>query len=265
MADRTNRIVSRFDSRDHLIDTILASSFVPLLSGWLPPRLDGELVFDGGYSDNVPLLDANTLTVSPFSGNQDICPLDDDDAGMGEVLNLHLPTGPTTSVAVSRENLLRFRMAMLPPTPEELLLVCRQGFEDAYRYLSERGIIQCVDCRAEKLKDGVPASPADLRRADSPENPCAGCEQLLLDDNHRRLPADLGEIFAEAEARVRQRQYGVVARLSSLSLAPYTLSARLVGRTAWWMVSGLLPWEKTVRTLVSLSPALLASCPFHSL
>jgi hypothetical protein len=85
------------------------------------PRLGGQLVFDGGYSDNVPVVHANTVTVSPFSGNQDICPLDD--CEIAELLNLNLATGPTTSISVSRENLVRVRMALLPPTPDELLQV----------------------------------------------------------------------------------------------------------------------------------------------
>jgi patatin-like phospholipase domain-containing protein 2 len=91
VADRTNLIVSQFESREQLIDTLLASCFIPLLSGWLPPRLDGQLVFDGGYSDNVPVVQANTITVSPFSGNQDICPLDDSE--LAELLGLNVPTG----------------------------------------------------------------------------------------------------------------------------------------------------------------------------
>jgi len=32
---------------------------------------------DGAFSDNLPLLDENTVTVSPFSGETDICPRDD--------------------------------------------------------------------------------------------------------------------------------------------------------------------------------------------
>lgn len=32
---------------------------------------------DGGYSDNLITLDENTITVSPFCGESDICPRDD--------------------------------------------------------------------------------------------------------------------------------------------------------------------------------------------
>lgn len=31
---------------------------------------------DGGFSDNLPTLDENTVTVSPFCGESDICPRD---------------------------------------------------------------------------------------------------------------------------------------------------------------------------------------------
>lgn len=31
---------------------------------------------DGGFTDNLPVLNKNTITVSPFSGLTDICPRD---------------------------------------------------------------------------------------------------------------------------------------------------------------------------------------------
>lgn len=31
---------------------------------------------DGGFSDNLPVIDENTVTVSPFCGESDICPRD---------------------------------------------------------------------------------------------------------------------------------------------------------------------------------------------
>lgn len=46
-------------------------------SGILPPKFHGVRYMDGAFSDNLPLLDENTVTVSPFSGETDICPRDD--------------------------------------------------------------------------------------------------------------------------------------------------------------------------------------------
>lgn len=72
-----NVIVSQFDTREELIQALLASSFIPIFSGLFPPKLKGVRYMDGGYSDNLPTLDENTITVSPFCGESDICPRDD--------------------------------------------------------------------------------------------------------------------------------------------------------------------------------------------
>lgn len=59
-----------------LFQALLASCFVPVFSGMLPPRFRGIRYMDGGFSDNLPVLDENTITVSPFCGESDICPRD---------------------------------------------------------------------------------------------------------------------------------------------------------------------------------------------
>lgn len=75
--DGKNVIVSQFDSKRDLMDALLASAFIPIFSGILPPRFKGVRYMDGGFSDNLPTLDENTITVSPFCGESDICPRDD--------------------------------------------------------------------------------------------------------------------------------------------------------------------------------------------
>ena len=56
--DGKNLVVNQFATKQELIDVILASSFIPVFSGWLPPRYRGTRVIDGGYSDNLPVLDS---------------------------------------------------------------------------------------------------------------------------------------------------------------------------------------------------------------
>ena len=46
------------------------------------------LVPDGGYTDNLPILDGQTVTVSPFSGGCHICPTDDLDPNVIQVKTL---------------------------------------------------------------------------------------------------------------------------------------------------------------------------------
>jgi hypothetical protein len=48
--------------------------FISVVPLWFEPSC---IYLDGGYSDNLPVLDGLTITVSPFSGNSDICPQDD--------------------------------------------------------------------------------------------------------------------------------------------------------------------------------------------
>lgn len=75
--DGKNVIVSQFDSREDLLQALLASAFIPFFSGLIPPKFHGVRYMDGGFSDNLPTLDENTITVSPFCGESDICPRDD--------------------------------------------------------------------------------------------------------------------------------------------------------------------------------------------
>ena len=42
----------------------------------MPLTIHGVRYIDGGFSDNLPELDAETVTISPFSGEADICPTD---------------------------------------------------------------------------------------------------------------------------------------------------------------------------------------------
>lgn len=53
--------------------------FLLVFSGVVPPKFHNVRYMDGAYSDNLILLDNNTVTVSPFAGESDICPKDDPD------------------------------------------------------------------------------------------------------------------------------------------------------------------------------------------
>ena len=73
-------------------------------------------------------MDENTVTVSPFSGESDICPQDD-------TYNLFQMNLVNTSIALSPANLYRITRILFPAHPEDLSKMCQQGFDDALRYL----------------------------------------------------------------------------------------------------------------------------------
>lgn len=76
--DMKNVIVSHFNSREDLFDALACSFFIPGYSGLIPPTFHGVRYIDGAFTDNQVELDENTITVSPFCGETNICPKDPD-------------------------------------------------------------------------------------------------------------------------------------------------------------------------------------------
>ncbi|XP_074605906.1 patatin-like phospholipase domain-containing protein 2 [Acropora palmata] len=131
--DFTNLIVSEFSSKDDLIEALVATSFVPLYSGIFPSIFRGEYYVDGGISDNLPqhFTEGETITVSPFSGENDICPKDTSSN------DIHIELR-NTSMQLTFQNFYRFSRALFPPHQDILANICRQGYWDALRFLQER-------------------------------------------------------------------------------------------------------------------------------
>lgn len=140
--DRKNVIVSEFKTKQELIQAILCSCFIPYYCGRTPPEFRGEQYLDGGWSDNQPVIDSNTITISPFSGESDICPPDFDSASLFgfEVAG--------TSIRFTARNIYRLTVCLIPPSTEVCSRICRQGFEDAVRFLTRNGIVPCARCLA---------------------------------------------------------------------------------------------------------------------
>ncbi|XP_029986501.1 patatin-like phospholipase domain-containing protein 4 [Sphaeramia orbicularis] len=124
-----NHIVSQFRSRDELVSVLLASSFVPVYAGFQAMEFRGERWVDGGFSDSLPLLPVGrTITVSPFSGPQDVCPVHRGRSGR----RLRLAN---MDIMLSLENLIRLNQALFPPSHTHMQTLCQQGFNDAVRFL----------------------------------------------------------------------------------------------------------------------------------
>uniref|UniRef100_A0A915IQB3 triacylglycerol lipase n=1 Tax=Romanomermis culicivorax TaxID=13658 RepID=A0A915IQB3_ROMCU len=130
VSDGKNVLVSQFDTKEELIQAMLCSSFIPLYGGTLPPTFRGVRYMDGGFSDNLPILNGNTVTVSPFSGESDICPQDRDSQSF---LSFDLTN---MNIRFTSRNFYRFSVALFPPHPEIMSSICRQGFEDTLRFLA---------------------------------------------------------------------------------------------------------------------------------
>jgi len=114
------------------VQALVASSYVPLYSGIFPAVFRGKYYIDGGISDNLPqhFKEGETITVSPFCGEHDICPKDvsSNDAHI-ELCN--------TSMQITSNNLERLTYALFPPDEIVLSNICRQGYRDTLRFLKE--------------------------------------------------------------------------------------------------------------------------------
>jgi len=197
-----NVLVSQFHSKSDLIDALLASSFVPVFSGLYPPRFRGELMMDGGISDNLPVLTGQTITVSPFAGDASICPIDE--SQIGSVLNLTLPQGSGASANLSMDNFSKMAKALLAaPNTEGLLMLCNQGYHDAMRYLQTMELIKCAGCIK---RDGENTSNLSYR---VPENKCDLCDVIKKEAETKTLPLEIREVFDEEIEKESKRPRGL--------------------------------------------------------
>ncbi|XP_034027383.1 patatin-like phospholipase domain-containing protein 2 [Thalassophryne amazonica] len=114
-------VISEFNSKEDVIQALLCSCFVPGYCGMQPPSFKGVFYVDGGLSSMQPVLNAtcnSTLTICPFSGETDICPLDTPSMWDMAV------NGITLKVNIA--NCLRFINALYPMALEvrRLLYIC---------------------------------------------------------------------------------------------------------------------------------------------
>ncbi|CAJ0935167.1 unnamed protein product, partial [Mesorhabditis belari] len=154
-SDKKNVILEDFANNDELVDGITCSCFIPGVCGVILPTFRGVRYVDGGFSDNLPLFDDHTVTVSPFSGESDICPLDYESAGFFDM------TYNNTSMRFTTMNFFRLIAILMPPSLEDCTKMCLQGFSDTVRFLTRNNMTTCIKCLTiqTNMGDAVPNPP----------------------------------------------------------------------------------------------------------
>ncbi|XP_031590666.1 patatin-like phospholipase domain containing 3 [Oreochromis aureus] len=224
VSDGENVLVSEFDSKDELIQALICSCFIPIYCGLIPPCFKGVRYVDGGISDNLPQSELkNTITISPFSGESDICPRD-------KSTSFHELRFTNTSIQMNMGNMYRLSRALFPPEPKVLAEMCQSGYKDALRFLEENNLLalECptagpslpessISCcnNTETTKEWVLRRLRLLRK------------QHCRLDEHISLPTSIKKVFCEA-CQERSGLYGRVSgmlpvRVASYMLMPYTL------------------------------------------
>ncbi|KAL6733963.1 hypothetical protein Aduo_004555 [Ancylostoma duodenale] len=138
--ERTNRLISRFSSRDHLLQCLMASCYIPMYSmgyGAEPPHIDGDACIDGGYTNNLPDFDdIRTITISPFSGHAEISPRDEANFFDWKM------TVSNQTMNVNLQNIVRGAQALFPPSHAVLQSYYDLGYKDTLKFLIKHDIVQ---------------------------------------------------------------------------------------------------------------------------
>uniref|UniRef100_A0A3Q3ARH2 triacylglycerol lipase n=1 Tax=Kryptolebias marmoratus TaxID=37003 RepID=A0A3Q3ARH2_KRYMA len=223
VSDGENVLVSEFGSKEELIQALVCSCFIPIYCGLIPPSFRGVRYVDGGISDNLPQSELkNTITISPFSGESDICPRDNS-------TSFHELRFTNTSIQMNMGNLYRLSRALFPPEPKILAEMCQSGYKDALRFLEENNLLTLA-CPGPGLSDGS-ASCCD-KPAETTKDWVLRRLRLLHEkhwwlDEQIALPTPIKKVFCEA-CQDRSGLYAKVSgmlplRVASYMLMPYTL------------------------------------------
>ncbi|KAG8142768.1 hypothetical protein E2320_005964 [Naja naja] len=208
---------------------------------------------DGGLSDNLPRYNSkNTITVSPFSGECDICP-------KGNSANFHEMNLTNTSIQFSLGNMYRLTQALFPPEPQLLAKLCEQGYSDALRFLKENGFLQesisadLALTKQEHLRYSQISGYSDKKNAANKDKKEMQDKKIFIDQLKatswpldrtifEKLPPRLHKALQEA----CKEKCGLYAQLSkflpmrlmSYMMLPYTLPVE----SAFFVVIRLVQW-----------------------
>ncbi|XP_075401283.1 patatin-like phospholipase domain-containing protein 2 [Tenrec ecaudatus] len=224
VSDGENVIISHFNSKEELIQANICSTFIPVYCGLIPPTLQGVRYVDGGISDNLPLYELkNTITVSPFSGESDICPQDSS-------TNIHELRFTNTSIQFNLRNLYRLSKALFPPEPMVLREMCKQGYRDGLRFLRRNGLLSQPNpllalppTRPRTPEEEEAEAVVAAERAQAEEHLQPSGEDHILDHLPTRLNEALLEACVEPKDLLTTLSNMLPVRLATAMMVPYTL------------------------------------------
>ncbi|XP_010864910.2 patatin-like phospholipase domain containing 3 [Esox lucius] len=224
VSDGQNVIVSQFKSKEDLIQALICSCFIPIYCGLIPPSFQGVRYVDGGISDNLPQSELkNTISISPFSGESDICPRDTS-------FNFHEFRFTNTSIQINLGNMYRLSKALFPPEPKIMAEICQNGYKDAFRFLEENHLLKlqyptagpsppevvntccCKPIVMETTKDWM------LRRLRLLREWHWWLDEQIVDN----LPAPIKKVFCEA-CQQKPGLYAHVSEMLPVRVASYML------------------------------------------
>ncbi|KAM9845970.1 patatin-like phospholipase domain containing 3 [Aulostomus maculatus] len=240
VSDGENQLVSDFSTREELIQALICSCFIPIYCGLIPPSFRGVRYVDGGISDNLPHSELkNTITISPFSGETDICPRDNS-------TSFHELRFTNTSIQMNLGNMYRLSRALFPPEPKVLAEMCQSGYMDALRFLEDNNLLM-LDRPTSGPSLPEPPSNCCCKHTETTKDWVLRRLRLLRKrhwwlDEQIALPTPIKKVFCEA-CKDKPGLYATVSetlpvRVASYMLMPYTLPVQ----SAYSVAQRLVEW-----------------------
>ncbi|KAG9280776.1 patatin-like phospholipase domain-containing protein 2 [Astyanax mexicanus] len=227
VTDGENVLVTHFNSNEELVQACVCSAYIPVYCGLIPPTLQGVRYVDGGISDNLPQYELkNTITISPFSGESDICPRDTSST------NLHELRFTNTSIQFTLSNLYRVTRALFPPDPLVMKTMCKQGYKDALHFLKINGLLQYRRphrplgngaVMGEEDSDNEDEEERHTREGELHHDAHSNIEEHIFEHLPPRLHRALVEACRERRTLLESLSNMFPVRMLSTILIPYTL------------------------------------------
>ncbi|XP_041654673.1 patatin-like phospholipase domain-containing protein 2 [Cheilinus undulatus] len=171
MTDSKLTIMSKFYSKEDVVQALLCSCFVPGYCGLLPPSFHGEYYVDGGFRSmqpQSPVPCSSILTVSPFSGEVDICP--SDAPSMWDMV----VSGTTLKGNIA--NSFRILNALYPIALETLDEAFHSGYKDAFSFLLNNNLAK--DSILNQVSQNEPRYYDQNKEWQQPEDNIEGEEEM---------------------------------------------------------------------------------------
>ncbi|CAJ1056558.1 patatin-like phospholipase domain-containing protein 2 [Xyrichtys novacula] len=253
VTDGENVLLSNFNNKEELIQACVCSAYIPVYCGLIPPTLHGVRYVDGGISDNLPQYELkNTITVSPFSGESDICPRDTS-------TNIHELRFTNTSIQFTLPNLYRVSRALFPPDPMVMKAMCKQGYKDALHFLKRNGLLyfngplrdRPLLANSRENQDYNGSREGDVEKEEKPHEKEAAVmvestssiEEHIMEHLPPTLHKALIEACMERRSLVQSLSNMLPVRMASMLMLPYTLPLE----SAMSLTLRLLEWLPDVQ------------------
>ncbi|XP_061577668.1 patatin-like phospholipase domain-containing protein 2 isoform X2 [Cololabis saira] len=253
VTDGENVLVSHYANKEELIQACVCSAFIPVYCGLIPPTFQGVRYVDGGISDNLPQYELkNTITVSPFSGESDICPRDSS-------TNIHELRFTNTSIQFTLPNLYRVSRALFPPDPMVMKAMCKQGYKDALHFLERNRLLDLngplrdrpllamgeeeEDCEEDEGENKTETEDESHAEENSSSVYDSSIDKHIIECLPPILHKALVEACMERRSLVQSLSNLLPVRMASAMMLPYTLPLE----SAMSLIVRLLEWLPDVQ------------------